>query len=225
VLAPEPPVADWFAEFDALVKRSPGFFAGRPIFVDVSALPVPLPKDDLKALIGELRARNVRVMGVEGADASYLGAEDYDLPPIVSGGKSSGVIEPPAADSRETPAAAVIATTPTAGKPASLLIEHPVRSGQSVTFPEGDVTIVGSVASGAEVIAGGSIHIYGALRGRAIAGTTGNAKARIFCRSMEAELLAIDGLYKTADDIDAQLRRRPVQVWLEGDAMIAAALD
>jgi septum site-determining protein MinC len=69
-----------------------------------------------------------------------------------------------------------------------------------VVFPSGDVTVIGSVASGAEVVAGGSIHIYGTLRGRAMACSTGNARARIFCRKIEAELLAIDGLYKTADD-------------------------
>jgi len=94
-----------------------------------------------------------------------------------------------------------------------------------VVFPSGDVTVIGSVASGAEVVAGGSIHIYGTLRGRAMAGSTGNARARIFCRKIEAELLAIDGLYKTADDIDASLRSRPVQVWLEGDALMMASFD
>jgi septum site-determining protein MinC len=100
-----------------------------------------------------------------------------------------------------------------------------VRSGQSVVFPGGDVTVVGSVASGAEVIAGGSIHVYGALRGRAMAGSTGNARARIFCRRIEAELVAIDGLYRTAEDIDETLRRRPVQAWLEGDVMHITPLD
>ena len=83
----------------------------------------------------------------------------------------------------------------------SLLIEGSVRSGQSILHPEGDVTVLGSVASGSEIVAGGSIHIYGTLRGRAIAGCTGNGKARIFCRKFEAELIAIDGLYKTADDL------------------------
>ncbi len=106
-----------------------------------------------------------------------------------------------------------------------LLLDTPVRSGQSVVFPAGDVTVIGSVASGAEVIAGGSIHIYGSLRGRAMAGSAGNARARIFCRKIEAELLAIDGLYKTADDIDESLRSRPVQAWLEGDALMMAAFD
>ena len=109
--------------------------------------------------------------------------------------------------------------------PPCLMIETPVRSGQSVVFPGGDVTVVGSVASGAEVIAGGSIHVYGALRGRAMAGSTGNPRARIFCRRIEAELVAIDGLYRTAEDIDETLRRRPVQAWLEGDVMHITPLD
>jgi septum site-determining protein MinC len=87
------------------------------------------------------------------------------------------------------------------------------------------VTVVGSVASGAEVISGGSIHIYGALRGRAIAGLTGNNRARIFCRKLEAELLAIDGVYQTADTMNAKLRGKPVQAWLDGEAMMLATLD
>jgi septum site-determining protein MinC len=103
-------------------------------------------------------------------------------------------------------------------------LESPVRSGQSVMFLDGDVTVIGSVASGAEIIAGGSIHVYGALRGRAIAGVTGNARARIFCCKLNAELLAIDGLYKAADAMDKHLRGQPVQIWLEGDTMKIAAL-
>jgi len=107
----------------------------------------------------------------------------------------------------------------------SLLIDQPVRSGQSIVFEKGDVSIVGSVASGAEVIAAGSVHVYGALRGRAIAGLTGNHDARIFCRRLEAELLAIDGVYQTADDMDAALRGKPVQAWLAGEVMKLATLD
>ena len=105
------------------------------------------------------------------------------------------------------------------------MLEEPVRSGQSVIFPHGDVTVVGQVASGAEVVAGGSIHIYGALRGRALAGSMGNSRARIFCRKNEAELLAIDGYYQTTEDIDTKLRNRPIQAWLEGDVLMVAAAD
>jgi septum site-determining protein MinC len=96
-----------------------------------------------------------------------------------------------------------------------LLIESTIRSGQSVIFPHGDVTVLGSVSSGAEVVAGGSVHVYGALRGRAMAGSMGNARARIFCSRNEAELISIDGYYRTAEEMDATLRNRPVQCWLE----------
>jgi septum site-determining protein MinC len=100
-----------------------------------------------------------------------------------------------------------------------------VRSGQSIIFREGDVTIVGPVASGAEVIAGGSIHVYGPLRGRAIAGVTTGASARIFCRKLEAELIAVDGLYKTAEHWGADLRGRPAQIQRDRDALIVSAFD
>jgi septum site-determining protein MinC len=107
----------------------------------------------------------------------------------------------------------------------SLLLESPVRSGQSIFFPNGDVTVLGSVASGAEIVAGGSIHIYGALRGRAMAGASGgNRHARIFCSKIEAELLAIDGFYRTIDDLDASLSGRPVQAWLDGETLMVTAL-
>jgi septum site-determining protein MinC len=106
-----------------------------------------------------------------------------------------------------------------------LLIETPIRSGQSIAFPGGDVTVLGSVSSGAEIVAGGSIHIYGALRGRAMAGSTGNARARIFCSRNEAELISVDGYYRTADQIDTSLRSRPTQCWLEGRNLAIAALD
>ena len=94
-----------------------------------------------------------------------------------------------------------------------------------MVFPQGDVTVVGWIASGAEVVAGGSIHVYGAIRGRALAGANGTPKARIFCSRAEPELLAIDGVYRTAEDIDASLHGRAIQVWLEGDALQIAAVD
>jgi septum site-determining protein MinC len=105
------------------------------------------------------------------------------------------------------------------------VIDQPVRSGQSVVFERGDLTILGSVASGAEVMAGGSIHIYGTLRGRAVAGLAGNPKARIFCRRLQAELLAIDGVYQTADDMPPVIVGKAAQAWLDGERMRIAPLD
>jgi septum site-determining protein MinC len=106
-----------------------------------------------------------------------------------------------------------------------LFIDRPVRSGQSIRFPEGSVTIFGSVSSGAEIVAGGSIHVYGALRGRAFAGFGGNSGARIICSSLDPELLVINGLYTTADEIAASLRNKPAQVRVDGQAMSVTALD
>jgi len=92
-------------------------------------------------------------------------------------------------------------------------------------FPAGDVTVLGSVASGAEIVAGGSIHVYGILRGRALAGSTGNPRARIFCNEIEAELLATDGFYRTAEDLEPSLRSRPIQAWLQDNVMFIAPLN
>ena len=105
------------------------------------------------------------------------------------------------------------------------MITEPVRSGTQVIFAEGDVTVLGSVASGAEVLAGGTIHVYGALRGRAIAGFGGRPDARVICRRLEAELIAIDGFYLTADDMDASMVGGPAQAFLDGTAITLRALD
>ena len=218
VLGPEPPVAEWLAELDALLRRSPAAFVGRPVVLNLSAL--SLSKLDLRQLITDLHRRDIRIMGVEGADHS-LG---LGFPPLMSGGRPAD-IEVPTTGAPERPATVPSAQPQSSLHGPALLLDTPVRSGQSVTFLEGDVTVVGSVASGAEVIAGGSIHIYGALRGRAIAGSTGNSRARIFCRRFEPELVAIDGLYKAADDMATGLRNRPVQAWLEGDQILISALD
>ena len=127
------------------------------------------------------------------------------------------------AEAPQEPAPAAVA--PAARPRSCLFIDESVRSGQTVEFPDGDVTVIGSVGSGAEIIAGGSIHVYGALRGRAFAGAAGDAGARIFCNSLDAELLAINGLYRVADSLDASLRGRPVQAWLEGKAIAMAPLE
>jgi septum site-determining protein MinC len=224
VLAPEAPLDEWFAALDGLLARTPGFFAGRPVVLDLARL--PLRKAEIADLLEVLDARQIRIMGIESVAPAEL---DANLPPAISGGRAAGVIEVPdlqaPAPAPAEAAAKAEATAAAKAEPRSLLIDTPVRSGQSIIFPEGDVTVVGSVASGAEVIAGGSIHVYGALRGRAIAGAAGNAGARIFCHKLEAELLAIDGLYKVAEDMSGDLRSKPVQAWLEGDSIIITALN
>jgi septum site-determining protein MinC len=216
VLAPEPPVQAWLDALDGQIARSPSFFEGRPVVLDLAALPREQP--DVAGLLLGLGARGVRIIGTEGAHPSWQGLEAW-APLHANTTRPARPVEVP--DERRSTASATIAQQ----EANALLIDHPVRSGQSVVYDKGDVTIIGSVASGAEVIAGGSIHIYGALRGRAIAGLTGNNHARIFCRKLEAELLAIDGVYQTADDMNTTLRGKPVQAWLTGEAMMLATLD
>jgi septum site-determining protein MinC len=228
VLTPDLPFEDWLTRLDDLAARSAGFFLGRPVVLDVSEL--SLDRVALKAMVQALGERGVRVMGIEGARPSQL---DASMPPGMTGGRPAGDVEVPAADaqpqgqaSAKTKPVAVqeVVAPPVRVATSSLVLQESVRSGQSIIFPEGDVTVIGSIASGAEVIAGGSIHVYGALRGRALAGSVGNSAARIFCRKLEAELLAIDGIYKTADDLPTELRGQPAQLWLEDDAIKASRL-
>lgn len=223
-LTPELPFEEWLVRLDDLASRSTGFFMRRPVVLDLTGLDIDRPQ--LRDLIDRLATRNVRIMGIEGARPSLLAA---DMPPAMADGRPTADIEEPAP---EEPGKAKAATSaaPPPPLPAppkavpSIIVTEPVRSGQSLIFTEGDITIIGSVASGAEVIAGGSIHVYGTLRGRAMAGTMGNASARIFCRKLEAELVAIDGYYKTAEDLGPDLRGKAVQLWLEGDTFKSGSL-
>ena len=212
-LTPEPPIADWLTELDTCIAGAAGFFAGRPVVLDLSA--VTLSRHAITHLVSELRSRDLQIMGIEGANSSELGPE---LPPLLRGGRAAAAVEPVDPPSPE-PAA------PREPEPASLVIDTPVRSGQSVFFPDGDLVVLGSVASGAEVMAGGSIHIYGALRGQAFAGATGNKNARVFCRKLEAELVAIDGYYLTAEMLGTGLHGRSAQAWLNGGMVMVAPLD
>src|SRR3979411_2940285 len=197
VFCPVVPIVGWLEEIDATLARSPGFFVGKPVVLDLSA--VDLSQSAIAHLVASLEQRNIRVLGIEGVDAS---PRNTSMPPLLTGGRHCVLTQNEPKKPEAKP------------KPMSLLIESPVRSGQSVVFAEGDVTVLGSVGSGAEIVAGGSIHIYGALRGRAMAGVNGNSAARIYCQKIEAELLAIDGYYQTAEEIDASLLNRPAQAWL-----------
>jgi septum site-determining protein MinC len=220
VLSPAPPLADWLDELDKWSKTSPNFFVGRPMILDLAAMSLSEP--EIARLIAALAERGIRIMGLEGVDADRLGPS---LPPCLKGGRPSGADAASEPGARPIPEEAAGGGMPARPEPSSLLLESPVRSGQSVIFPYGDVIVLGAVASGAEVVAGGSIHVYGALRGRAMAGSMGNARARIFCRRNEAELIAIDGYYRTAEDMDPSLRSRPAQCWLEDRVLTIAALD
>jgi len=208
VFCPTVPIVGWLEEIDATLARSPGFFVGKPVVLDLAA--VDLSQSAIAHLVTSLEQRNIRILGIEGVDAAHV---TTSMPPLLTGGRHCLLTQAEPKKPEAKP------------KSTSLLLENPVRSGQSVVFTDGDVTVLGSVGSGAEIVAGGSIHIYGALRGRAMAGVSGNSAARIYCQKIEAELLAIDGYYQTAEDIGAMLRNRPAQAWLDGEIMRITPLN
>jgi septum site-determining protein MinC len=219
-VTPQPPIVDWLSDLDASLVRSESFFAGHHVALDLSA--VNLSSNAIGQLVSNLEERNVRVLGIEGVDPARW---QPGLPPVLRSDRVPRIVESPRPTEPDATTHAPDPLPPPKQKPASLMIEEPVRSGQSVVFLEGDITIVGSVGSGAEIVAGGSIHVYGALRGRALAGATGNARARIFCHRVEAELLAIDSYYRTADEIDDSVRCRSAQAWLEGEQLQISTMN
>jgi septum site-determining protein MinC len=247
-LTPEDPLAAWLEGLDHWIGNSPGYFSGRPVLLDLNTLK-PQPSE-IAALVAELGTRGIRIYAIELEGAS-LGAE---LPPVLVGAKEattdgllpgrkaredvSGISEgkaegraPEAGPDKDkvgkAGASKVGESEPQVAQEASgtLMIKAPIRSGQAIVHPHGDVIVLGSVASGSEIIAAGSIHVYGTLRGRASAGALGNKGARIFCRKNEAELLAVDGWYVTAEEMEGVSRGKPVQAFLDGESLRVSTLS
>lgn len=226
VLTPEAPAEAWLAALDRERARASPVFANRPVIIDFSRL--HREGGDVAATLAALEGRDLRIIGVEGAPAEALGSETWGrtplLPPLGADKPLVLTEAAPEGDGEEKTEGADGPLPPLASAlPHSLLVDEPVRSGQTLFWERGDVIVVGSVAWGAEIIAGGSIHVYGTLRGRAIAGLAG--EGRIFCRRFEAELVAIDGYYQTTEDLVAEWFGKAVQIRLEGGALRFAPLD
>jgi septum site-determining protein MinC len=214
VLEPTEPVADWLAALDAWLIRSPTFFASKPVILEMAGIEISLK--EYRGLLSNLVLRHVRVMGVENASQALVGPH---LPPVVTGGRNVNAPAMP----EESAHAESEPERPE--KADSLIFDGNVRSGQSIMHPDGDVTIVGRVASGAEIVAGGSVHVYGALQGRVIAGISGSPSARIFCKEARAELLCIGGFYVTAETMNPEVEGRTVEARLVGDELRLRILE
>jgi septum site-determining protein MinC len=208
VLEPVQPLAEWFAALDAWLARSPTFFVARPVMLEMAAIELNLK--EYRDLLSDLARRHIRVMAAENVGRGLVGPH---LPPVVAGGRTvdaSALLQ----EDRAPP--------PDQAKPEtadSLIVDGNVRSGQSIMHPDGDVTIIGRVASGAEIVAGGSVHVYGPLQGRVIAGISGSRSARIFCTEARAELLCIGGAYVTAENTNPEVEGRSLEARLDGDKL------
>jgi septum site-determining protein MinC len=211
VLEPAQPLGDWFVALDAWLARSPTFFIARPVILDMGGLGLTLK--EYRELLSDLARRHIRVMGAENVGRGLVGPH---LPPVVSGGRT---IEGETEREEDPAPAANASNEPTPERSEPMIVDGNVRSGQTIMHPRGDVTIIGRVASGAEIVAGGSVHVYGALQGRVIAGIGGSRSARIFCTEARAELLCIGGAYVTAEDINSEMEGRSVEARLDGDEL------
>ena len=218
------------------VQRAPALFRRAAVIVDFGGL-TSLPSiADARALLAALREAGVIPVALAyGTSENDTFAEALDLPTLAkfraqyerSGGDAAPApapVAPAPAESRAASAPAP-ATAPVIAAEPGLVLTAPVRSGQQVYAEQRDLTVVGTVGAGAEVMADGSVHIYGSLRGRALAGAQGNTQARIFCQEFHAELVAVAGHYIVADEAPAHLIGKPVQVWLDHETLKIAALD
>lgn len=222
------------AEMRERVQRAPNLFARAAVVLDFGGLSKAPSLDEARALVESLRKAGVLPValayGTREIDAL---SQQLGLPLLAKfraqyerAGEAPAPArapEPPRAT--EPPAAPAAAPAAASASAPGLIQATPVRSGQQVYAEQRDLTVLATVGAGAEVLADGSIHIYGALRGRALAGARGNEGARIFCREFHAELVAVAGHYKVMEDIPAELRGKAVQVWLEHGQLKLAALD
>ncbi|WP_374303048.1 septum site-determining protein MinC [Paracoccus sp. (in: a-proteobacteria)] len=202
----------FYTQLDEQLSKTPQFFSGAPVVLDFAN--APAFADDpvrLGELVDNLRRRELRVFGIQNAAGINPAAlQALGLVPV-----STGRDAPLPREAAPAPAAVAAAPTPVENK----VIRSPVRSGQRIVAEHGDLTVIGSVASGAELVASGNIHVYGPLRGRAIAGCHGDENAHIFCQSLNAELVAIAGLYQTSEMLEDAARQRCTHIYLEDEKL------
>lgn len=193
------------AQLDARMASMPELFRHLPVILDLEG--VQGQALDLPALVDSLRQRGLIPVGVRASDAvDSADAVAAGLGIMNIGNESSRRVEPV----REKPVATAVA---------SMVVRQPVRSGQQIYARGSDLIVLAPVSAGAEILADGHIHVYGPLRGRALAGVQGDGSARIFCQSLEAELVSIAGVYRISEHIQETGHGRPVQIYLDDEAL------
>jgi septum site-determining protein MinC len=219
-------------------RRAPGFLRFAPIVIGLADLAVAPEEVDFRGLIEGLHALEIVPIGTTGGSPQMRqAATAAGLPPLRAIGGRDSETEVPAATAippvEATPPAApaIPAPAPVAAAPAvqgsgrsAMVVTEPVRSGQRIYAEGADLIVTATVNPGGEVIADGNIHIYGALRGRAIAGAQNDPEARIFALNFDPELIAIAGFYAVREGLGEAPIGRPTQVRLDGEEMRFAPL-
>ncbi|RIZ70045.1 MAG: septum site-determining protein MinC [Methylococcales bacterium] len=192
---------------------APDFFKNLPVVIDLQASNKLECNIDIETLTAVIKKVGLLPIGIRGGNAQQNKQALNLLIPVYSVNHGVTTEEP---QKQQTPAPTPETET---RDTSTMLITQPIRSGQRI-YATGDLIITAQVSSGAEIMAEGNIHVYNTLRGRASAGIQGNKDARIFCFDLQAELISIAGIYKVSEDIGASVRNKPVQIYLQNQALI-----
>lgn len=213
-----------FSMLQAKIGQAPNFFRHAPVVLDVSDCPGA--SINFATLLPGLKKLGLLPVGIQGgpvdiqsaAATAGLGVFRTSRPQQAS--QTSLNVEPEAqrgaaaAQQQQQPA-----VSEDNGFTNTLIITEPVRSGRQIYAARGDLVVLAPVSAGAELLADGSIHVYSSLRGRALAGLSGDPNARIFTHSLEAELISIGGLYRVAEDIEPAARGKACHIYREGNSL------
>ena len=216
------------AQLTARVAAAPALFERAALCLDLSPLDHDISAADLRAVLEAIRRTGLLPVGLaHGTAAIDALARELDLPVLTqfraqqSYGAAVSAVK--AASQQPTPAPAPVpapapapATEEIVAIPA-LMHHRPVRSGQRIYARHRDLVVTSAVGAGAEVMADGCVHVYGTLRGRAMAGVRGEVSARVFCHDFHAELVSVAGVFRVFETIPPDLAGKPVQAWLDGD--------
>ncbi|HKR34670.1 MAG TPA: septum site-determining protein MinC [Steroidobacteraceae bacterium] len=216
------------AQLTARVAAAPALFERAALCLDLSPLDHDVSADELRAVLDAIRRTGLLPVGLaHGTSAIDALARELDLPVLTqfraqqSYGAAVAAVKavpaPPApAPAAPAPAPVAPATEAIVAIPA-LMHHRPVRSGQRIYARHRDLVVTSAVGAGAEVMADGCVHVYGSLRGRAMAGVQGEVTARVFCHEFNAELVSVAGVFRVFETIPPELAGKPVQAWLDGD--------
>lgn len=200
------------------VKLAPEFFKHSPVIIDLSEVNKKQLVIDFNNLVASVRKADLFVIGVRGGtEQQHQEAIDLGIP--VNTSQSN--IETKTTDNTKNSKSIKAPADDEIGEHVSttVMITKPIRSGQRV-YSHGDLIVLAQVGAGAEILAEGNIHVYGSLRGRALAGVQGNTEARIFCSDLQAELISIAGNYKISDDIQGAVKNTPIQIYLQKNTLV-----
>lgn len=207
------------------IKQAPKFFQHMPIVIDLQKLSSEANTLDFTDLTTNLRAHGLIPIGVRGGSSQQHDAAILAGLAILPNTKAEPIEITPQAPAAKPNAKPAARNAPTiSANTSSKVITQPVRSGQQIYARNCDLIVLAPVSPGAELIADGHIHIYGALRGRALAGVSGNQHAQIFCQSLEAELVSIAGHYWVNEDMQNSPNKQNVHVYLENERLQISAL-